>query len=383
MSSPLFLEFLEERALLSGPTADFGTPFVFPSGVVRVGTLVQDDIRQHSGELSTRFASLASDLSTRQLEAGLTDFPGKVTSATGLGSGEAAFLLSEAADLRPSGDRVDGFLPQELFLLASSVGNHMRPLDPNDPRLMLTAMDNSVVNALESTAGDKNSEEDFREEHGGDPRHQDLDANTTDHGLGIQGVNGFLVGNSTRSLDDLLTSLDLTNPIGGMDSALLPGPLTDSIILDGWREAVPAPQADLVRAAGGDLSVLPAFLVANAALATSNQPPPAVESGPTDFIVGLAASRLDQAKGQRIISNQDQSNQDQALRWNSDLSAPLPTPRSDLALPNGEQTRSISTPGLPQALPSAPVPNGEVAADSERDAEGTFPAAEVEGGDSD
>jgi hypothetical protein len=72
-----------------------------------------------------------------------------------------------------------------------------------------------------------------------------------------------------------------------------PGPLADTLFLDGWREGLPPPRADLVPAVGGGLTPVPAYLVGPAVpwRASEAVPPREGEPGLTDFIVGHEGRR--------------------------------------------------------------------------------------------
>ncbi len=404
MSSPLFLESLEERALLSGPTAEFVSPLSLDPWMVRFAASGQTDPNMHN-----RVSSLASEIQelsvllpihnpTLALSRGLAseiqelsvllphlgsvgkDLLGDLNSAEGVSRGEATPLLSKLSRVSGFADGPGNAFPLVDALLTSEADYRMRELDPDGLRLTEVAMvvNSVVVDALESRDRDKISDEDIRSDRDSDFRRQDPDATAADHGPGSQGANGVLVGNPARPLDDLMAALDLFDPNAGLEAALLPGPLADSVFLDGWRDGVPPPQADLVPAAGHDLTVMATYLVGTAPKSTpANQALAAVDPGPTDFIVGLSASRTDQGRGQALAIPEAQGNQRQVVPWESELVQPIATKRRDAAVPTGEQRHAILSQPETPAVPSVSAP-AEVVSNKTGGAESTWPLADRE-----
>jgi hypothetical protein len=94
-----------------------------------------------------------------------------------------------------------------------------------------------------------------------------------------------LTGRLAAETADLFEVLDAP---GGQDELAGPGPLADTLFLDGWREGVPPPRADLVPSDGRGLTLVPAYLVGPVAPRRAPEAVPAREAEPglTDFIVG-------------------------------------------------------------------------------------------------
>jgi hypothetical protein len=103
------------------------------------------------------------------------------------------------------------------------------------------------------------------------------------------------------------SSPDVDSPVG-LDTAVfaewtaepgLRGAFADSIILDAWSDAVPAPQADLVPASDRDLATIAVYVVRAVARVQTQESRPlaGTETGLTDLIVG----RIDLRSGDAVL----------------------------------------------------------------------------------
>jgi hypothetical protein len=283
MSSSFFLEILEERALLSSQVLFLTTPVPGLDLLAIVG---------HAENLASENGSTAI-LGKQELTYSVNDGSGNIP-----GNGKSMDGGSAASDSSLRG--LDFHLLEDLqgspsygnLVPGEMEGLRMRILTLLDIRQTAAVEANSVVDALQSRNQDKNSDDDARMER--DARRYD-DNDAGDHGSGGTPGNGFLNSTPVRSFDDLAPEVNLFDPAADLESAFLPGPLGDSIFIDGWRDSIPLPRAELVPATGHDLTVMATYLVGSVPTTSPDQLVPApLDPGPTNFIVGYSPASSDQ-----------------------------------------------------------------------------------------
>jgi hypothetical protein len=380
MPSPLFLESLEERALLSGLNAAFGTQLGPEPLMPRFAASGPADSRLLNDGSSLAPGTQAAAYRPSPLESMGDSFLGDPNRQDGSNRGQASAFSTKPDSAR---DLADGTrMPSPFEEAISAEYDRLRPVDPPDDYRQESV--NSVVEALETTDVDKSADEELRADRDSDFHRQDQDATVADHGFGNQGANGGLTSNPTRPLDDLLSSLDLVDASVGIETALLPGPLTDTLILDAWREGVPPPRADLVPAAGDDLTVVATYLVGTAPKSSpASLALGAIDPGPTDFIVGLSAPPSDQIMGPAAAAQGVQGNPEHVAKCKPELVRSTTTQNRDAVPPLGEQPRSILSPTEPQAVPAPSAPAAATVSGNTAGAEGTCPTGDREESDSD
>lgn len=207
--------------------------------------------------------------------------------------GEPEAAAFRAVELRAF---ADGLSHSSLDVVLSSLAiNRMHDNPGEEIRQQIVEVANSVIDALQWKDSEKGGDEESRGDHLSDNHHQELDGTLGDHGFGSPGNNAWSPGSPARSLDDLVSGMDLLESPGGLGDTLLPGPLADSLFLDGWRDGIPPARPNLVPAGGQDLTVIATYLVGSPSQALPPPlSPPVLESGATDFIVGLANPTRDQ-----------------------------------------------------------------------------------------
>jgi hypothetical protein len=281
MSSSIFLEILEERVLLSSQVVFLTTS---PTGL---------DILAIVGKRVSRvFRDGSAVLAIQDVHLEVVDGSGNIL-------GDVKITDEGGASGSPVRRRFDFRIADDLPGIPFPVGNtfsdnsediRQRVLNLLGVRQTVAAEANSVVDALESKNQEKSSDDSYPIERD-ERRHDDNDVG--DHGPGGMPGNGFLNGTPVRSFED--PEANLFDPDTDLELALLPGPLADSIFLDGWRDSIPLSKAELVPATGHDLTVMATYLVGSVPTTSPAQPDAApLDPASTDFIVGYSPARPEQ-----------------------------------------------------------------------------------------
>jgi hypothetical protein len=310
MPRPLFLEPLEERSLLNGASA-------IPPGLLRLETAlaaVERAISALSEDQVSYDLPPGKGLS-KKADLGASPHAERASTEHGEGVGSDARPQSHTTAALPETAQGDGGTgPLASDPAGGDSGAVASPQVADYPQQAVlgdaqhtealteyrreneVAAASALLGALLSRLGERGSEE-------GPPNMRTVPER--DEAGATTRLDHVFVAVATGAQPGLLVSpwAEAVDPFGaaeaphGLAETAGPGPLSDTLFLDGWREGLPPPRADLVPAARGGLTIVPAYLVGPVAPQRADEPVPARETGPglTDLIVGLQEQRPDQA----------------------------------------------------------------------------------------